>query len=52
MTTIPTVPVQRTDVDGVPVVWVDTPGRLHAQLVFRVGITDETFLTTGVTHLV
>lgn len=52
MTTVPTVPVQRTDVDGVPVVWVDTPGRLHAQLVFGVGITDETFLTTGVTHLV
>lgn len=45
-------PVHRTEIDGVPVFWVDTPARLHAELVFGVGLADETMLTTGVTHLV
>lgn len=41
------------EVDGVPVVWVDT-GRptLRANLVVRTGIVDETLPTTGWTHLV
>lgn len=45
-------PVQRTTVDGIPVFWVDLPGPLHAELVFGVGRADETFRTTGITHLV
>lgn len=44
--------VRRTEIDGVPVFWTDTPGRLHAELVFGVGSADESFLTTGITHLV
>ena len=45
-------PVHHTEVDGVPVFWVRTGARLHAELVFGVGLADETFTTTGVTHLV
>ncbi|WP_075553660.1 insulinase family protein [Pseudonocardia sp. Ae505_Ps2] len=45
-------PVRRTTVDGVPVLWVDTAGPLHAELLFGVGRADETFRTTGITHLV
>jgi hypothetical protein len=39
-------------VDGVPVFWVDAPGRLTARLLFGVGLADETLLTTGITHLI
>jgi hypothetical protein len=41
-----------TTVDGVRVVHADEPGPLRASLVFRVGKTDETLPTNGITHLV
>lgn len=45
--------VQRTDVDGVPVFWVEKPepGPLQASLMFRVGKADETLPTNDITHL-
>ena len=36
--------------DGVPTVWTQTPGSLHAGLILRVGSADETLTTSGVTH--
>nr|BEK71125.1 hypothetical protein KPHV_83520 [Kitasatospora purpeofusca] len=39
-------------IDGVPVIWTETPGPLEATLMFGCGIQDETFRTFGVTHLV
>ncbi|MBM7790511.1 insulinase family protein [Tenggerimyces flavus] len=51
MATLPE--VHRTVVDGVPVFWVDTPGRrLTARLLFGVGLADETLLTTGISHVI
>ncbi|GAB3564743.1 hypothetical protein GCM10027445_09120 [Amycolatopsis endophytica] len=44
--------VHRTEIDGVPVFWTDQPGRLTASLLFGVGLARETFLETGITHLV
>ncbi|WP_146068911.1 insulinase family protein [Arthrobacter sp. ZGTC131] len=44
--------LQRTDVDGVPVFWVDGPQPFTAHLIFRAGVRDESFMTTGLTHLV
>jgi hypothetical protein len=44
--------VNRTDLDGVPVLWQDAPGPLSVSLVFGVGARHETFRTVGVTHLV
>ncbi|TNC22101.1 M16 family metallopeptidase [Amycolatopsis alkalitolerans] len=44
--------VHRTEVDGVPVFWHTQPGRLNASLIFGVGVAHETFLETGITHLV
>lgn len=44
--------VQHTDIDGVPVYWVDGPPPLTAALMFRVGIRDEPFPQRGITHLV
>lgn len=44
--------MNRTDVDGVPVLWQDAPAPLSACLVFGVGARHETFRTVGVTHLV
>jgi predicted Zn-dependent peptidase len=44
--------VNRTDLDGVPVLWQDAPGPFSASLVFGVGARHETFRTVGVTHLV
>ncbi|MFJ5697269.1 insulinase family protein [Arthrobacter sp. NPDC093139] len=44
--------LQRTDVDGVPVFWVEGPAPLTAHLVFRAGVRDETFMSAGLTHLV
>lgn len=45
--------VHRSEVDGVPVYWVDRPAssRLSAQLVFAVGQADEPFLQGQITHL-
>ena len=45
-------PVERTQVDGVPVFWTHGPPPLSAGLVFGVGRQDETFLRGGLTHLV
>lgn len=45
--------VKRGAVDGVTVYWL--PGerdRVSAELVFGVGMADESFLSTGITHLV
>lgn len=44
--------VHRTEVDGVPVFWNSGAGRLRASLIFGVGVAHETFLETGITHLV
>ena len=41
-----------TEVDGVPVAWVDLPGPLTAALHFRVGVANETASTHGISHLV
>jgi predicted Zn-dependent peptidase len=40
-----------SEVDGVTVVWVDTPGPVNAELLFRGGIADECATTAGHTHL-
>ena len=45
-------PVQRIDVDGVPVFTSPGPQRVIAALVFGVGIRDESYATLGVTHLI
>lgn len=44
--------VGTTWIDGVPVFWRDQPGPLHAQLVFRTGRMDESFVQSGWTHLI
>jgi len=44
--------VNRTDLDGVPVLWQDAPAPFSASLVFGVGARHETFRTAQVTHLV
>ncbi|MFE2722582.1 insulinase family protein [Kitasatospora sp. NPDC059327] len=44
--------MKRELIDGVPVLWVETPGPLEATLVFGCGVRDETFRTLGVTHLI
>ncbi|MBM9469059.1 insulinase family protein [Nakamurella leprariae] len=44
--------VHRTVIDGVPVHWCERPGRLEADLLFGVGMRDEPFVRTGITHLV
>ncbi|WP_243769811.1 insulinase family protein [Amycolatopsis acidicola] len=50
---VPQLPaVHRTEVDGIPAFWNTQPGRLSASLIFGVGTAHETFLETGVTHLV
>ncbi|HET7901937.1 MAG TPA: insulinase family protein [Candidatus Nanopelagicales bacterium] len=47
------VQVHSTEVDGVPVLWVDRtePGPLHVSLCFRVGKVDESLPQNGITHL-
>lgn len=40
-----------TEIDGVAVVWVETRGPLFGLLQFRSGVADETFATSGRTHL-
>ncbi len=44
--------MERTEIDGVPVLWAQGPAPLSATLVFGCGGQDETFRTIGVTHLV
>ncbi|MEV2241848.1 insulinase family protein [Micromonospora sp. NPDC049891] len=44
--------MERTEIDGVPVLWKSGPAPLTASLVFGCGGRDETFRTIGVTHLV
>lgn len=41
-----------TEVDGVTTIWTETPGPLHAELLFRSGRVDETLTTSGHTHLI
>jgi hypothetical protein len=49
----PTLPlIQRTDVDGVPVLWADAPGQPILALHFRVGRADERAWEGGLTHFV
>jgi hypothetical protein len=43
---------QRTEVDGVPTFWAATYGPFTGVVVFRVGTSDETLPTRGITHLV
>jgi zinc protease len=43
--------LNHTEIDGVPTVWTAVPGPLRATLTFRVGSADETYVTSGVTHL-
>ncbi|WP_146069692.1 insulinase family protein [Arthrobacter sp. B0490] len=43
--------LNRAEIDGVPVFWVDGPPPLSAELVFRVGVRDESLVTSGITHL-
>ena len=44
--------VRRSEIDGVPVFWVDSGRRtLTAHLQFRTGSADETLPTSGLTHL-
>ena len=44
--------MERTEIDGVPVLWADLPGPLSASLIIGCGHRDETFETIGITHLV
>ncbi len=44
--------IRETEVDGVPTLVAPTQGPMHAGLVFRVGRSDETLATAGITHLV
>jgi len=44
--------VNVTVINGVPVVWTETPGPMRATLMFRVGRTDERLPWSGITHLV
>ncbi len=44
--------IERTEVDGVPVLLAPTSGPAHAGLAFRVGFADEPLARRGLTHLV
>ncbi|MFS8100077.1 hypothetical protein LFM09_23390 [Lentzea alba] len=44
--------IRHTEVDGVPTVIAPARGPMRAGLVFRVGMADETLVTSGITHLV
>jgi zinc protease len=46
------IPIVRTEVDGLPVFWADVPRQFAGALVFRVGRSDETLTTGGLSHLV
>lgn len=43
--------LHETSIDGVHTLWTRTPGPLQATLMFRVGASDESFSTVGITHL-
>ncbi|MHA7282265.1 peptidase M16 family protein [Arthrobacter sp. TMS2-4] len=43
--------LDRDEINGIPVFWVDGPPPLSAELVFRVGVRDESLVTSGITHL-
>src|SRR5258708_7653338 len=44
--------LRRTEVDGVPTLWVPGPAPMRAGLMFRVGRADESLAWGGITHLV
>jgi zinc protease len=44
--------IERTEVDGVPVLWSDAPGQPTLALQFRVGRIDERPADAGITHVV
>ena len=44
--------MERTEVDGVPVLWVDGPAPFAGGLLLGVGRRDEGFIDGGLTHLV
>lgn len=44
--------IHRDEVDGVPLLWAETPGPLTATLLFRVGVADEQVHQRGLTHLI
>ncbi len=44
--------MHQVDIDGVPVLWEESPGPFSAVLVFGVGARHESFRTVGVAHLV
>ncbi|WP_433374532.1 M16 family metallopeptidase [Actinoplanes sp. CA-142083] len=43
---------EQLEIDGIPALIAPTRGPMHAGLVFRVGLADETLARRGVTHLV
>jgi len=43
---------QRTERDGIPIWWRETPGPFWAAMMFRVGQADEPLSMRGITHLV
>ena len=43
--------LNRTEIDGIPTVWSPVPGPLRASLTVRVGSADETYVTSGISHL-
>jgi hypothetical protein len=49
---VPYVAPERTTVNGVLVFFLPVPGLMHANLIFRVGLADETLPCRGITHLV
>lgn len=48
----PIAPIQRTEIDGVPTMWIDEPGPTVAALSFRVGRSDEPTFMGGISHIV
>src|SRR5581483_10436757 len=44
--------LRQTEIDGVPTLIAPTSGPMTAGLTFRVGRSDETLATSGITHLV
>ena len=49
---VPSSAVERTEIDGVTVLWAQGPAPLTATLTFGCGVRDESFMTIGVTHLI
>ena len=44
--------IRHTEVDGVPTLIAPARGPMRAGLVFRVGMADETLISSGITHVV